>query len=124
MGRDRYGIKFTKATVRRIAESTRYVEQAPRNQAPTLGGPNEFAGGIMVVVTTALDPISGATPGKAGRGKIQQFDGTTYSDLSTTVYPILNDTEKTVKVGAYILCIPGPGGKFHWITVDKCANLS
>jgi hypothetical protein len=86
----------------------------------------------MLVVTTALDPITGGgTPGQAGRGKIQWFDGTSYADAITGEmgatpihYPIINDQEKTVAVGAYVLCIPGPGGKFHMVTVDKCSRLS
>ncbi len=124
MSRDRYGVKFTKSAARRLAESARYVEQQPRNRAPTLRGPSEFAGPVMLKVTTALGPMSGGTPGAGGRGKIQKFDGTAYTDLSTDVYPILNDTEKTVAIGAYVLCLPGPGGKYHMVTVDKCSNLS
>jgi len=124
MSRDRYGIKFTPSAAKRVAQVARYVEQQPRSRAPDPSPPVIFGGLTVLHVTTACDPMSGATPGKAGRGKIQKFDGTSYSDLSSTAYPIINDTEKTVAVLAYVGCLPGPGGMFHLVVVDKCANLS
>jgi hypothetical protein len=124
MSRDRYGIKFNPTTVRRIAEVTRYTEQQPRSQAPQLAGPVDFGGSTMLLVTTALNPMSGPTPGQNGRGKIQTLIGTSYADFSSTVFPIVNDSTETVAVGSYVLCVPGPGGMFHMVVVDKCSNLS
>jgi hypothetical protein len=124
VARDRYGIKFSKSAVKRLGETTRYVEQQPRNQVAPPAGGNNFGGVMTLLVTTALNPMSGATPGANGRGKIQKLVSGSYSDFSTTVFPILNDTEKTVAIGAYVLCAPGAGGMFHLVVVDKCANLS
>lgn len=78
----------------------------------------------MLKVTTAGNAMSGSTPGANGRGKIQQFNGTSYSDLNSTIHPFLNDSEKIVAVGSFILCAKGPGDVYHWLLVDKCANLS
>jgi hypothetical protein len=124
MGRDRHGIKIDRPTARRLFEAGRYVEQQPRSRVSPPSGPVDFGGSTMVKVTTALNPMSGSTPGANGRGKIQSLVGGSYADASSTVYPVLNDSEKTVAIGAYILCLPGPGGLLHWVIVDKCANLS
>lgn len=118
------GVKISPTAAKRIFAASRFIEQQPRSKAPGIAGPVDFGGAVMLHVTTACNPMSGASPGVNGRGKIQQFNGTSYSDLSSTVYPIINDTEKTVAIGAYVLCCPGPGGQWHWLGVDKCANLS
>jgi hypothetical protein len=120
---NRRGVKLSPSAARRLIDAGRFVEQQPRSKAPQIAGPADFGGGVMLVVTTACNPMSGATPGKNGRGKIQKFDGTSYSDFSSTVYPIHNDTEKTVGIGAYLLCVPAYGF-WHWLGVDKCSRLS
>jgi hypothetical protein len=119
----RNSVKLSATAARRLIRVGRHVEQQPRSTPPQLAGPTDFGGAVMLLVTTALNPMSGATPGQNGRGKIQKFDGTTYSDLSSTVYPIHNDTEKTVAVGAYLLAVPAYGF-WHWIQADKCSRLS
>jgi hypothetical protein len=123
VARDRYGIKFTKSSTKRIAEVARYVEQQPRSRTPDPNGPSNFGGLTMLRVTTALRPMVAGTPG-TGEGKIQKLVSGSYTDFSTTVYPILNDTSFTVAVAAFVLCGPGPGGNFHMVTVDKCSNLT
>jgi hypothetical protein len=116
------GVKLSKSTARRLIDAGRYVEQQPRSVAPALDGPVHFGGAVMLYTTTQLTRMSGATPG-TGMGKIQQFNGTSYSDLSATQYPILNDTNALVAASSYVLCVPGPGGKYHWV-MTNCANIS
>src|SRR5258707_2251847 len=96
MARDRYGIKIDRPTAKRLFEAGRYVEQQPRSRVAPPSGPFEFAGMATLKVTTACNPMTGSTPGANGRGKLQQFDRTSYSDAASTVYPILNCTAKTV----------------------------
>lgn len=120
----RKGVKIAPNAAKRIIEAARYIEQQPRNSVAPQGPPVDFAGITIVHLTVACNPMSGVTPGANGRGKIQQFNGTSYSDLSTTVYPILNDIAKTIAIGAYVQCLPGPGGLLHVINVDNCSNLS
>lgn len=117
------GVKIEWNTAKKILDAQQYVEKQPRRKALPPTPPFQYGGSIMMLVTTALNPMSSATPGKNGRGKIQKFNGTSYSDLSSTVYPIHNDTEKTVAVGAYLLVTPAYGF-WHWVQVDKCSRLS
>jgi hypothetical protein len=116
--------EFDERSCQRIVNAVRFVEGQPRNVPLDAVGPRSGFGLVNLHVTTACNPMTGATPGANGRGKIQKFDGTTYSDLSTDVYPIINDTEKTVAIGAYVGCLTGAGGKLHIVLVDKCSNLS
>jgi hypothetical protein len=118
------GVRIDPNAVKRIVTAARYVEQLQRNPVPVPAGPAEYGGLTTLIVTTACNPMSGATPGANGRGKVQKLVSGSYSDHSSDVYPILNDTEKAVSIGAYVGCVPGAGGKFHIVVVDKCANLS
>ena len=122
MPRDRPGVKLSRSAARRLLEVGRYVEQQPRSAAPEIAGPVQFGGATMLLTTTAISRGAGNTPG-TGLGKVQQFDGTRYSDLATTAYPILNDTTSLVAAGSYVLCVPGPGGKFHFV-MTSCGNIS
>jgi hypothetical protein len=118
------GVKFEPSAAKRVIEASRFVEQQPRSKVSPGSGPADFGGAVILLVTVPLNPMVGAIPGGNGRGKIQQLSGATgYTDLSTTVYPIVNDTEKTVAVGAYLLCCSAYGA-WHWLGVDKCAHLS
>jgi hypothetical protein len=113
------------SSFRRIARQTRAKEQDRRYQLSDRRSiPVNSTGGIMFLVTTALTPMSGATPG-SGEGYIQKWAGLgqPYEDFNTTAYPIVNDTTATVAVGAYIACIP-MYGYWHYVQVDKCSNLS
>jgi hypothetical protein len=116
------GVKINRASARRVFEVGRYIEQQPRSSAPVIAGPDPTGVATMVLTTTQVTRGSGATPG-AGSGKIQKFNGTSYSDLSSKVYPILNDTTALVATNAYVLCVPGPGGKLHFM-MTSCENLS
>lgn len=118
----RQGVKLSRAAARRLADVGRFVEQQPRSTAPEIAGPVAFGGAAMLLTTTQIGRGSGATPG-SGLGKIQQFNGTSYSDLSTATYPILNDTTALVASGSYVLCVPGPGGKYHFV-MTSCGNIS
>jgi hypothetical protein len=118
------GVKLERTTARRVLDATRYVEQQKRSKIDRIHSPVDFGGSTMLLVTTALNPMSGPTPGQNGRGKIQMLVGTSYADSSSTVFPIVNDTTNTVAVGSYVLCVPGPGGKYHLVVVNKCSNLS
>jgi hypothetical protein len=126
MGRDRFGVKYSfgKSAARRLADAARFVEQQPRNRAPDPTPPVQFAGLAILVVTVACNPRSGNTPGSNGRGKIQKLPGSSYSDHSSTAVPILNDFDKTLGVGSFAQCLPGPGGKYHLINPGSCSNLS
>jgi hypothetical protein len=121
---NRKGVKLAPSAARRLIEAGRFVEQQPRSRAQQIAGPTDFGGAVILLVTTPLNPMSGAIPGGNGRGKIQQLSGATgYTDLSSTVYPIVNDTEKTVAVGSFLLCVSAYG-QWHWLGVDKCSRLS
>jgi len=116
------GVKLSRAAARRLLDVGRFVEQQPRSTAPPIDGPVAFGGSAMLLTTTTITRGSGATPG-TGSGKLQQFNGTSYSDLSTTTYPILNDTTALVGIGSYVLCVPGPGGKYHFV-MTSCGNIT
>jgi hypothetical protein len=118
------GVRYSKSAAKRIAVATRFVEQQPRSQVAPAAGPVDFAGITMILLTVACSPISGATPSQNGRGKIQSLVSGSYVDLASTVYPIVNDIANTIAIGAYCQCLPGAGGMFHVINVDKCSNLS
>lgn len=113
---------FDESSARRIGAAVRNHERNPNRKNPRGTAPRNFGGAAMLLTTTTITRGSGATPG-TGSGKLQQFNGTSYSDLASTVYPILNDTTALVATGAYVLCVPGPGGKFHFV-MTSCGNIS
>lgn len=123
MARDNSGVKLSRSAARRLIDAGRYVEQQPRSSAPEIGGPVAFGGSAMLLTTTTLPRASAPNTPGVGSGKLQQFNGTSYSDLSTTAYPILNDTNSLVASGAYVLCVPGPGGMYHFV-MTSCGNIS
>jgi hypothetical protein len=118
----RQGVKLSRAAAKRLFEAGRYVEQQPRSTAENIDGAVAFGGSAMLLTTTAVTQMSGAVPG-TGMGKLQQFDGMKYSDLKATAYPILNDSSAVINSGSYVLCVPGPGGKYHWV-MTSCGNIS
>ena len=121
MVRKDMGVKLQKSAAKRLLEAGRYVEQQPRNSVPVPAGPADYGGGIVVLLTTNLGRMSGATPG-TGSGKIQKKVSGVYSDLAATTYPVVNDTSAQWNSGAYVMCIYAYG-ELHAINTS-CSNVT
>jgi hypothetical protein len=113
--------RFSKQAASRLRENSYYIDQQYRNSATLPQQPINYGGAVMLLTTTQITRMSGTTPGH-GSGKIQKLTSGTYSDLTETAYPILNDSTSLIATGSYVLCVPAYG-QWH-VVYTSCANLS
>lgn len=109
-------------SIKRISENLQHYEGQPRNEVPQGMQPSNFGGAVMVHTTTSISRMSSATPG-TGSGKLQALVSGSYTDLSTTVITIVNDTVSLIASGSYVMCVPAYG-KYHVLNINSCSNLS
>lgn len=98
-------MRIGKSTRQRVGEAVQWIEGRPRNMLdPKATRGSGIRLPVVIRVVNQVPAMAGSTPGK-GAGKIQNFNGTSFTDGTSDNVDLYNLLDKQVKAGGYVKAI-------------------